>query len=287
MKVLLFGSSGMLGKALDIEGKRRGLYVVGADKVDSPIITDVTDDQALVEMIDREKPDVIINTVAITGLEACENNPGMAYTVNSRPVAIMTQACKEHGIYLVQISTDQYYSGDIRLKHNENHNVELLNEYARTKYIAERFALTYQDSLIIRTNIVGFKRQNDSQAFADWVFQSLEADSPMVLFNDYFCSSITVSQLSRYLFDVLPKRPGGVLNIGSREVFSKRELIETIAQKAGYHLTIARTGSVLGLWPRRAESAGLDVAKIEELLGVEMPSLDEVVRKLIYEYKEV
>lgn len=284
MKILLLGSSGMLGQALSEEGKKRNLEILGVDVVNAPIIMDITNINELTNLIEQEKPDVLINTVAITSLERCENDPGMAYMINARPVATMAKVCRKVGIYFVHISTDHFYTGDAKLKHKEDYPVELINEYARTKYAAERFALTCPHALIVRTNIVGFKNDNSQQTFVEWIFQSMEESFPMVMFEDFFVSSITVSQFSRYLFDLLSERPYGTINLSSRDVFSKQDFIKTIAKKAGYSINQAKAGSVKGLQPRRAESLGLDVKRAEEILDQRMPSLDEVVEEIIYEY---
>ncbi len=287
MKILLLGSAGMLGAAIQEEGQYRGFEVLDIDIADARIILDISDSNELIRLIEQEKPDVIINTVAITDIDACENNPGLAYLVNARPVAIMTSLCRSLDIFLVHISTDHFFTGDKHLKHSESDPVALLNEYARTKYTAERFGLTNPDSLIVRTNILGFKNSPERQAFADWIFKSLKENVPMQLFDDFFTSSLTVTQFSKYLFDLLPLRPTGILNVASRDVSSKKELILAINQKAGFHRNNLETGSVLELYPRRAESLGLDVSKVERILGLNMPSFDEVVDDLVMEYRRI
>ncbi len=287
MKILLLGSAGMLGTAICAEGKNRGFKVLGVDVANAQITLDISNTDELTRLIQQENPDVIINTVAITSIDVCEKNPGLAYMVNARPVAIMASLCKKLGIYLVHVSTDHFFTGDNRLKHNESDPVVLLNEYARTKYVAEQFGLINPDSLIIRTNILGFKNSLKKPTFADWMFKSLQQNTPMQLFDDFFTSSLTVTQFSKYLFDLLPLRPTGILNVASKDVSSKKELILTINKKAGFHRTNLETGSVLELCPRRAESLGLDVSKVEKILGLSMPSFDEVADDLVMEYRRI
>ena len=94
MKILLLGSAGMLGSAIYVEGKHRGLEILGVDVVDAQIILDISNANELTRLIEQEKPDVIINTVAITSLDACEKDPGLAYMINARPVAIIASLCK-------------------------------------------------------------------------------------------------------------------------------------------------------------------------------------------------
>ena len=201
MPVLVLGSLGMLGQALMKEGKARKINIVGADCQGGDIQFDITDDRQLTKLILAVRPSVIINTVALTDIELCEQNPGLAYCVNARPVAHLAQICARTGTYFVHISTDHFFSGDKRLQHKENSKIILLNEYARTKYAAENYALTCPDALAIRTNIVGFRGRKGSPTFAEWVFEVLKDQKPFTMFEDFYTSSITVTQFARYLFD--------------------------------------------------------------------------------------
>ena len=289
MKVLVLGSTGMLGQALIKEALTHKFKVTGMARKNAGICCDITNDQALIEAIELIEPHVIINAAAIVNIKTCEEQPSLAYLVNARPVAILAEIARQKKIYLVQISTDHYYTGDINYQHNEMDAIRLPNEYARTKYMAECFALNSSMPLIIRTNVVGFRNQVNNPTFLEWVLDSLTNRTPMTLFNDFFTSSIDVTSFAKILFDLLDKKCSGVLNVGSREVFSKRVFIEAIAHDLGINLLHTKVGSVLYLnGIPRAESLGLDVSKVEQILGYKMPTMLQVIDELVatYKYKE-
>jgi len=78
-----------------------------------------------------------------------------------------------------------------------------------------------------------------------------------------------------------------VLNVASREVFSKKTFICALAKKMGYPLTNVKIGSVFDAGDAsRAESLGLDVGKAETILGYELPTLDEVITSIVEEYED-
>ena len=56
---------------------------------------------------------------------------------------------------LLHISTDHYYNsgGDVAMGIDE---INLVNEYAKQKYVAEKYALSSSYSLVLRTSIVGY-----------------------------------------------------------------------------------------------------------------------------------
>jgi dTDP-4-dehydrorhamnose reductase len=285
MKVIIFGSTGMLGQALQKEAQNRNHSITGIARNNADICADIANDSSLKEILASIKPDVVINTVAIVSHDECENNPAQAYLVNARPAAILSDMCNKINAYYVHISTDHYFKGDKNKKHDETYPVSIVNEYARTKYAGEVFALLNTKSLVVRTNIVGFRHLPNQPTFLEWVLNSIKNDLPMTLFEDYFTSSINITQLSKYLFDLITKRPAGIVNLACRDVSSKKEFIEAIAHGLNVHLSQVTPGSVFNLHGAlRAESLGLDVTKAETILQNRLPTFEQVISSIIEDY---
>ncbi|WP_094229122.1 SDR family oxidoreductase [Methanolobus psychrotolerans] len=287
MNVLVIGSTGLLGQALICEIEKRGMEAIGIARSGADFSCDIADDQALKKIILSTAPQVIINCAAIVSLTECEVNPGYAYLVNARPASVISEIAAKNEIYFVQISTDHFYTDDYNSKHREEDPIRLLNEYARTKYAAEKFALTCPNSLVVRTNIVGFRNKAEKPTFVEWAIQNIENGSHMTLFEDYFTSSICVTQFSSALFDIIEKKHTGILNLASSEVTSKKTFILTLAKRMGYELTNVNVGSILNACGNvvRAESNGLDVEVAEGILGYKLPAFDDVITRILEEYE--
>lgn len=284
-KFLLIGSTGMLGKAFKEIAISKGHEIIGIARSDADINMDISGNDALLNTLLSIKPDIIINTAAIVNLEYCENNPSRAYLINSRPSAVLADYCRKNRVYLIHISTDHFFSGDKNVKHNEKSVITLLNEYARTKYLAEKFVEINPKSLIIRTNIVGFKYSKKSKSFIERLIESLKSKKSITLFEDYYTSSIDVYSLSKIILELADISATGLLNVGSRDVSSKKEFIVMFASQFGYDLSHTKTGSIKDISGlQRGESLGLDVSKVEYLLGYRMPTLNEVIYNLYNEY---
>lgn len=285
MKILVLGATGMLGQAIMEQARLRGIEALGAARKNSDIILDVSDTSVLSSTLREVKPNVVINTVADVNLAACENHPGLAYTVNARPAAILAKQAQEMGTYFIQISTDHYYVGDMPFQHREEEHVQIINEYARTKYAGEQFTLTCPGALVIRTNIVGFRGKKQAPTFVEWIINSLKSHEEITLFNDYYTSSIDTLHFAGILFDLLDLRPAGVINIASRECFSKKDFIIKVAAALGYSEFPCCEGSVIAASTiPRANNLGLDVSKAEKLLQQNMPDLNQVVASLLRVY---
>lgn len=288
MRVIIIGGTGLLGQALQKEVKKRNYECYTVARKNADINLDITNDNDLEEVILDKKPDIVINACAIVNHKICDENPGLAYLTNARPSSILANLSKIYNYKYVYISTDGYFNGDGRLKHSETANIKLLNEYARTKYVGECFSLTNEKSLVVRTNIVGFRGKSEQPTFVEWVIKTLKNQEDMTLFDDYYTSSITVTQFSKSLLDLIEKNVLGVINLASSDVSSKKEFIEKLAEKFNFPLDNTRTGKVSELTTsKRADSLGLDVSKAEKLLGYNLPGLDEVIEQLKMEYDNV
>ena len=286
MKYCILGSTGLLGQALIKECKSRNLNVIGVARKNADYNLDISNDIELVTFFKNNSFDVAINTVAIVNHKICDDNPALAYMVNSRPSAILAGLSKKLNFKYVYISTDGYFQGDNDKKHDESAAVSFLNEYARTKYVGEQFALSNPDSLVVRTNIVGFKG-SDTPTFLEWALNAVKNQENITLFNDYFTSSISVAQFSSSLIDLINKNAKGLYNLASSEVSSKKKFIESMVHVFNLELKNAKIGSVSSLSSKRADSLGLDVSKAEKLLGYKLPNLIGVLEKLKEEYDEI
>ncbi|NEU30318.1 SDR family oxidoreductase [bacterium LRH843] len=288
MKAILLGSTGMLGQSLLKKLIEKNFSVVTSSRNNSDYnINFLIDGKKINEVIIKEKPDIVINAAALVNLSYCESNPGDAYIVNSRLPGLIAQACSQVNSYFVQISTDHYYSNDENKRHKESDKVELFNEYARTKFAGERFALTYNNSLVVRTNIVGFRNKEGSPTFVEWVIKSLESNEDITGFTDFFTSSIDVESLSDILIELICQKVTGIINAASSDTVSKYEFITVLATLLGKEQQVKKGAMDSGQGIKRANSLGLDVTKLQSILKYNyIPSSKEVIKNIYNQYKE-
>lgn len=275
----------MLGQELTRYLSELGNDVIGIARKNADYNFDISDDKILLECFESENPDIIINTIAIVNLNNCEIDKCNAYLVNSRPAGIISNYCYENNIYFVQISTDHYYTGDNDKKHFETDNIYLLNEYARTKYLAEMLTLTNPNALIIRTNIVGF-RGWENETFVEWALGSLKSNEAINVFEDYFTSSIDIYNFSRILWDLIANKPNGIYNLASSEVSSKKDFIFSLAKSFNLSTSNCTPTKINDDELKRATSLGLSTEKIENYLGYKLPTLKEVTDSLKKHYED-
>jgi len=285
MKLLLLGSTGLLGQAVCAEASARGWNVCGTARSDADCVLDIAHEAALQDMLSERKPDLVCNCAGLVEVQHCEDDPGLAYRVNARPLAILADWSRQTGHPLLHASTDHFFPEGGRHAHTEAEPVRLINEYARSKFAGEAFALTAPAALVLRTSIVGI-RGRGAASFAEWAIESLLTKRPMTLFSDAWTSSIDVRSFAAAALDLVSIKARGLLNLAAGEPFSKEMFIRELGRQLGQELTFPTIGSVTELTPRRPGSLGLDVTRAEVKLGYKLPRLPEIVAAVLKQYSE-
>ena len=101
-KVLITGSNGLLGQKIVYSLKQRkdvDLYAtaLGVNRlIDKSGYTyhslDITDKNQVYKVLDKVKPDTIINTAAMTNVDACELNKQQCWDINVAAVKFLVDA---------------------------------------------------------------------------------------------------------------------------------------------------------------------------------------------------
>ncbi len=146
MRVLITGSSGMLGTALCRLLQSEHNNVTGIDlkrptragKPDKFIKCDITNYDRVIKAIKSAKPDVVIHSAAYTDVDGCETNPGRAENVNALGTRHVAEAAHEAGARIIYISTDFVFDGRKKKPYKESDTPEPVNIYGRSKLDGER-----------------------------------------------------------------------------------------------------------------------------------------------------
>lgn len=289
IKIAVIGGTGLLGSNLvslfskdyDVRAFSRG-YSSNIKENFNYIIDFNFLDLSLNNQFKAWKPDIIINTVAVVNIELCENSYSMAEYVNCEIASQLANIALKFNSYFIHVSTDHFFNNKDMI-HNEEHDVELLNNYAITKFNAEKSVLKICDNaLVVRTNIIGFRRRM-AKSFFEWLLDSLKNEKKIELFTDYFTSPISVNQLGNILIRCYLHKNNGLFNIASSEVIDKYSFGIKVAEKFEYsvkNISPKKFKDNKLVYPNRALSLGLDISKIEASLKEKMPTINETLDEL-------
>ncbi|MBI5729339.1 MAG: dTDP-4-dehydrorhamnose reductase [Candidatus Magasanikbacteria bacterium] len=135
-KVLILGSSGILGSAL-VRAFSTDYHVISGVKD----AFDITNYAVLEKNIYQSESDVIINAAAFNGVDLTEENADAyqaAEAINGEAVGNLAKLSAQENIPLVHFSTDYVFDGENVEGYAEEAAPAPLNKYGHTKFLGER-----------------------------------------------------------------------------------------------------------------------------------------------------
>lgn len=289
--VIVFGATGLLGSVLCPFLTSSGFSVLGQSRGSrADISIDPLNFAQLTGVIDEYAPDAIVNLIAATSVERCEDDVLGAFVANVMVPQLLGEAvarARQRGVapHLLHVSTDHLYAGPG--PHREA-GARPCNVYALTKYAGE-LAVDPGRSTILRTNFVGRSKVAGRASLSDWVVQSLRAGKQISVYQDVMFSALHVTTLCRYIALALQAKGVGIFNVGCSDGCSKAQFAIELAR----HLDLDARLLILSTygWTQRRVARPLDMrmdaSAFEERFNVTMPAIAEQIRITAQEYSHV
>lgn len=151
MKVLVTGVAGQLGHDAMQELAKRNIPAVGTD-LKGGIPLDITDEKAVHQVLQREKPTVILHCAAWTAVDLAEEeqNKETVYAVNVTGTKNLVKEAAALGARFVYISTDYVFDGEGTTPWKPDcTEFAPLNYYGQTKWQGEQMVKQYLSSYFI------------------------------------------------------------------------------------------------------------------------------------------
>jgi dTDP-4-dehydrorhamnose reductase len=129
---LVTGALGLLGTDVCRTLEERGIPCTGVDRGD----LDLVDAQAVSRAVAGH--DVVLNCAAWTAVDDAESHEADAFAVNATAAGLLAGAAREHGAWIVQVSTDYVFAGDATTPYDEDAEPAPRTAYGRTKAAGEQ-----------------------------------------------------------------------------------------------------------------------------------------------------
>jgi len=136
MRVVITGHKGQLGRVL--QAALVGAEILGVDLPEH----DITDPASIKATIAAFAPDVVIHCAAMTHVDGCEQNPELAFRINTLGTQNVALACGLCGAAMVHISTNEVFDGRLGRAYYEWDAPSPLSIYAQSKAAAEFYVRT-------------------------------------------------------------------------------------------------------------------------------------------------
>lgn len=145
--ILVTGSNGQVGFEL-----RRSLAPLGRVVALDRAGCDLSDPDALRDVMRRVRPDVVVNPAAYTAVDKAETEEALAYAINGVAPGVLAEEARALGSLLVHYSTDYVFAGTGSTPYVESDPVAPLSVYGKSKLAGEQ-AVADADgkSIVLRT----------------------------------------------------------------------------------------------------------------------------------------
>ncbi|MBN1813811.1 MAG: dTDP-4-dehydrorhamnose reductase [Anaerolineae bacterium] len=135
MRILLAGHLGQLGRTL-LPLLARDHAVEG---IDLPV-HDITNRAAMLDLAAQIRPDLVLNSAAMTNVDGCARDPELAYRVNGMGSQNLALAAASVDAEFMQISTNEVFDGTATEPYHEWAPRCPINAYGRSKLAGEWYA---------------------------------------------------------------------------------------------------------------------------------------------------
>ena len=148
MKILVTGANGQIGHCLQQQLGQKNWEFLAFTRAE----LDITDPQAVSQIVQRLCPNIIINAAAYTAVDKAEQEQELAYAVNRDGPANLARAAKDVNAAIFHISTDYVFSGDATGAYTEDAPTNPQGVYGQSKLAGELAVTAVNDKhIILRT----------------------------------------------------------------------------------------------------------------------------------------
>lgn len=281
MRVLVIGVSGMLGSAVfkmfslnqqfEVWGTLRSSSNLNyfPDSSHSKLLVniDVLDQDSLISVIDKVRPDIVINCVGLIKQLADAKDPLSALPINAMFPHRLAKLCKLANARMIHVSTDCVFSGQTGM-YRETDSSDAEDLYGKSKYIGELDDLPH--AITLRTSIIGHE-QNSNYALVDWF---LSQSGEVKGFSKAVFSGLPTVELARVMRDYVVPKPEmfGLYHV-SAEPIDKFSLLKMIADVYEKEIEIISD-------ERLKIDRSLDSKRFKEATGYVPPSWQQLIKMM-------
>jgi len=237
---------------------------------------DLTRRQEVRKVVDEFEPDVIVHTAAVTDVDLCEKERGLAWQVNVGTVENLSYAAKLTGAKIIHLSTDYVFDGKSG-PYNELDRPNPISYYGRTKLASENLLLTSGvQNAIIRTMVLYGLGLNVKSNFALWLYNNLKDGKPLRVVDDQFGNPTLADDLAYAILKIIELERTGVYHIAGSDMISRYDFALALARVFNFNkklITPVKSSAFIQPAPRPLKS-GLIILKAQTELDVKMSGVE-------------
>jgi dTDP-4-dehydrorhamnose reductase len=222
----------IISRYLDSTGKYE-IIKVDHSKYDKNIINlDVTEKKALEELIEKLKPNIVINAIGIL-VKDSDSNPLNAIYLNSYFPHQLSYLGNKFNFKLIHLSTDCVFSGN-EGGYVENSFKDGVGMYEQSKSLGE---IKNKKDLTIRMSIIGPELNENGTGLMNWV---LKQTGTIYGYNNVYWTGVTTLELAKGIDAAIDQNITSLYHLIPDEKISKFDLLNLIKEVFNLSLEILK-----------------------------------------------
>ena len=238
---------------------------------------DITNRDALIDLVEKVKPKHIINTAAYTNVDGAEDERDLCWLVNVIAMENLVYAARRVHASIYHVSSDYIFNGADG-PYKEANTPNPIGFYGQSKLGAEQVLkgspLNYT---IARTMVLYGVSENERADFVGWIIKKLRNREAVHIVTDQVGNTTFSDDLARALWELVRINYHGIVNVAGREIISRYDFALRIAKIFNLDESLIKPITTADLKQRapRPLNSGLIVDKALATLGIELSSVDE------------
>jgi len=197
MKILVTGGNGQLGSELHKISINYNFEWLFTDRHS----LDLSDLDSIDIYLNICKPNIIINCAAYTSVDDAEDDFELTNIINHKSVELIAKWCNNNNCNLIHISSDYVYDGDSLIPIKEDMQVNPVNNYGKTKLLADVACMKNNpSSIIIRTSWLYSSFGNN---FVKKMINLMKSKSELNVINDQVGSPTFAADLAEVILQII------------------------------------------------------------------------------------
>jgi dTDP-4-dehydrorhamnose reductase len=277
-KIFICGATGFLGEHLSEYLLKKYSLTLHGYKIKTKINSDFTKNKEVFKILNKFKPNIIINLICFSNVEKCEQNFKMAYTLNTLVVKNISEWAIKNKARLIQISTDHVYNNK---KFSSENVIQLENIYAATKFLGELEALKAK-GLVIRTNFFAAPKKI-KRGLVHWLFESCKKNMRIEMVKDIYFNPVHITTLCKIIEKFFVKKYSGIVNVGSKNGMSKKNFILKVINYKNLkfrNFSFVNYNQLRNYKCSRPRYMLMNTNKLKKILKVNIPKLEDEIKKI-------
>lgn len=282
MKILVTGANGMVGSYAQQIFKDEQLILTDLPEYD------VRDEKTVFDLVEKNKPDIILHLAAETDVDKCELHPEEAYRSNVEAVKNVAEAAKRHNSVLIYVSTGFVFNGKDRKEHTEIDIPDPVNVYGKTKLQGENVVKSTLDRyFIFRADwMIGGGPKKDKKFVGKIIRQCLAGEGIKAV-DDMFSTPTFAKDFLKGIASFIPNGKYGLYHLANKGICSRYEMALEIVSILGSKVKVTPVpSSEFPLPAPRAQSTGIKNYLLGKMGLDLMPRWQESLKEYLKEWED-